>query len=157
VTGITPYVEGLPAKQMELAREVVPRAARIGVLANVSDPKAPPQLQELEAAGRDLGVTVVVADAPTPDDVDGAGHGAHRRWDVFRPGDCDWFCEPSRYSRSRRSEWHLSRLLLRRRPGWHRDPWSDLRSHRLVRLCRRNRAIARCGRTPRWLPEKTSD
>jgi hypothetical protein len=29
-------VEGLPAKQMELAREVVPRAARIGVLANVS-------------------------------------------------------------------------------------------------------------------------
>jgi hypothetical protein len=47
-------------------------AARIGVLANVSDPKAPPQLQELEAAGRDLGVTVVVADAPTPDDVDGA-------------------------------------------------------------------------------------
>src|SRR5215472_9976904 len=72
VTGITPYVEGLPAKQMELAREVVPRAARIGVLANLSDPKAPPQLQELEAAGRDLGVTVVVADAPTPDDVDGA-------------------------------------------------------------------------------------
>jgi len=72
VTGITPYVEGLPAKQMELAREIVPRAARIGVLANVSDPKAPPQLQELEAAGRDLGVTVVVADAPTPDDVDGA-------------------------------------------------------------------------------------
>ena len=70
VTGITPYVEGLPAKQMELAREVVPRAARIGVLANVSDPKGPPQLQELEAAGRDLGVTVVVADAPTPDDVD---------------------------------------------------------------------------------------
>jgi putative ABC transport system substrate-binding protein len=33
VTGITPYVEGLPAKQMELAREVVPGAARIGVLA----------------------------------------------------------------------------------------------------------------------------
>jgi len=29
-------------------------------------------LQELEAAGRDLGVTVVVADAPTPDDVGGA-------------------------------------------------------------------------------------
>ena len=31
VTGITPYVEGLPAKQMELAREIVPSAARIGV------------------------------------------------------------------------------------------------------------------------------
>src|SRR5262245_25806904 len=28
VTGITPYVAGLPAKQLELAREVVPGAAR---------------------------------------------------------------------------------------------------------------------------------
>ena len=37
VTGITPYVEGLPAKQMELAREIVPSAARVGVLANLSD------------------------------------------------------------------------------------------------------------------------
>ena len=72
VTGITPYVEGLPAKQMELAREVVPGAARIGVLANLSDPKAPPQLQELEAAGRKLGAKVIAADAHTPDDLDGA-------------------------------------------------------------------------------------
>ena len=30
VTGITPYVAGLPAKQLELAREIVPRARRIG-------------------------------------------------------------------------------------------------------------------------------
>src|SRR5215813_13266385 len=72
VTGITPYVEGLPAKQMELAREVVPGAARVGVLANQSDPKAPPQLQELESAGEKLGVTVVVADAHSPDDLDSA-------------------------------------------------------------------------------------
>ena len=28
VTGITPYVKGLPAKQLELAREVVPGATR---------------------------------------------------------------------------------------------------------------------------------
>ena len=60
VTGITPYVEGLPAKQMELAREIVPSAARVGVLANLSDPKAPPQLHELEAAGQQLGVKVIV-------------------------------------------------------------------------------------------------
>ncbi len=38
VTGITPYVEGLPAKQMELAREVVPGAARIGILSNAGRP-----------------------------------------------------------------------------------------------------------------------
>src|SRR5271166_346945 len=72
VTGIAPYVAGLPAKQMELAREVVPGAARIGVLANSSDPKAPPQLQELETAGQELGVKVAVADAHTPDGLDGA-------------------------------------------------------------------------------------
>ena len=47
-----PLRGGLPAKQMELAREIVPSAARVGVLANLSDPKAPPQLHELEAAGQ---------------------------------------------------------------------------------------------------------
>jgi putative tryptophan/tyrosine transport system substrate-binding protein len=84
VTGITPYVEGLPAKQMELAREVVPGAARIGVLANLSDPKAPPQLHELEAAGQQLGVKVIVADVNVPDDLDGAFRTlADRRIDVM--------------------------------------------------------------------------
>jgi putative tryptophan/tyrosine transport system substrate-binding protein len=84
VTGITPYVAGLPAKQMELAREVVPGAARIGVLANLSDPKAPPQSQELEAAGRELGVNVVAEDVPTPNDLDGAFQAlARQRVDVL--------------------------------------------------------------------------
>src|SRR6266446_2189237 len=83
VTGITPYVAGLPAKQMELAREVVPSAGRIGVLANLSDPKAPPQWQELEAAGRELGVNVVAEDVPTPNDLDGAFQAlARQRVDV---------------------------------------------------------------------------
>jgi putative ABC transport system substrate-binding protein len=50
VTGITPYVAGLPAKQMELAREVVPSAATIGVLANSIDPKGTPQWHELVGA-----------------------------------------------------------------------------------------------------------
>jgi len=72
VTGITPYVAGLPAKQMELAREVVPGASRIGVLANLSDPKAPPQFQELEAAGSALEIKVIAADVNVPDDLDGA-------------------------------------------------------------------------------------
>jgi putative tryptophan/tyrosine transport system substrate-binding protein len=72
VTGIAPYVAGLPAKQMEFAREVVIGAARIGVLSNLSDAKAPPQLQELEEAGQKLGVKLAVADARTPDDLDGA-------------------------------------------------------------------------------------
>jgi putative ABC transport system substrate-binding protein len=72
VTGIAPYVAGLPGKQIELAREVVPGASRIGVLANLNDAKAPPQWEELEAVGRKLGLNVVLADAHTPDDLDGA-------------------------------------------------------------------------------------
>jgi putative ABC transport system substrate-binding protein len=84
VTGIAPYVAGLPAKQMELAREVVPGAAHIGVLTNSSDPKAPPQLQELETAAQELGVKVAVADVRTPDDLNGAFEVlAHQHIDVL--------------------------------------------------------------------------
>ena len=78
VTGISPYVAGLPAKQ--LAREIVPGAGNIGVLANLVDAKAPPQLQELKSAGLESGIEVIAAEADTPDDLDGAikmlvGHG----------------------------------------------------------------------------------
>jgi putative ABC transport system substrate-binding protein len=72
VTGIEPYVAGLPAKQMEIAREVVPNARTIGLLTNVVDPKVPPQVKELEAAGRALEISVVASDANQPDDVESA-------------------------------------------------------------------------------------
>ena len=72
VTGIEPYVAGLPAKQIEFAREVVPRVSKMGLLTNLSDPKAPPQAQELEALARTLGVKTVSADANRPEDIDGA-------------------------------------------------------------------------------------
>ena len=69
VTGITPYVTGLPARQMELAREVVPGARKIGVLNDINDPKAPPQWEELQAAGQALGVIVTAAEVRSPDDL----------------------------------------------------------------------------------------
>jgi putative ABC transport system substrate-binding protein len=72
VTGIMPYVAGLPGKQMELARAVVPGAGKVGLLGNMNDPKAPPQRQELEDAGRALGVTVVVPEVHGPADLGGA-------------------------------------------------------------------------------------
>jgi putative ABC transport system substrate-binding protein len=72
VTGIEPYVAGLPAKQMELACEVVPSAKKVGVLTNLHDPKAAPQLPELEAAGHALGVETVPSDANTPEEIEGA-------------------------------------------------------------------------------------
>jgi putative tryptophan/tyrosine transport system substrate-binding protein len=72
VTGIAPYVNGLPAKQLELAREIVPGATRIGLLDDVTDPKAHPQRQEIEAAGQVLKVRIVTVETRTGDDIDQA-------------------------------------------------------------------------------------
>jgi ABC-type uncharacterized transport system substrate-binding protein len=69
VTGITPYVAGLPAKQLELAREVVPRATRIGLLDDVTDPKAHPQRKEIEAAGRAVEISIIPAEVRTSADI----------------------------------------------------------------------------------------
>jgi len=51
VTGIMPYVAGLPTKQLELARELVPGATRIGLFDDVTDLKAIPEGREIKAAG----------------------------------------------------------------------------------------------------------
>jgi putative tryptophan/tyrosine transport system substrate-binding protein len=72
VTGIEPYVAGLPAKQMELAREIVPGANRVGLLTNLSDPKAPPQAGELEAAGHGLEINITSSDANRPEEIESA-------------------------------------------------------------------------------------
>jgi ABC-type uncharacterized transport system substrate-binding protein len=72
VTGLEPYVAGLPAKQMEFAREILPGASKIGLLTNLSDPKAPPQAQELLAAARGLEVEVTSSDANRPEEIESA-------------------------------------------------------------------------------------
>ncbi|MBR0712677.1 ABC transporter substrate-binding protein [Bradyrhizobium liaoningense] len=83
VTGIEPYVAGLPTKQIELAREIAPNASRIGLLTNLADPKGPPQMVDLRGACRTLGLTVVEADASSPDDISAAlGTLARKQVDV---------------------------------------------------------------------------
>jgi putative ABC transport system substrate-binding protein len=72
VTGIEPYLAGLPTKQIELAREVVPTARRVGLLTNLSDPKGPPQIGDLKAACQALSLGVVEADASAAKDIPGA-------------------------------------------------------------------------------------
>jgi ABC-type uncharacterized transport system substrate-binding protein len=72
VTGIAPYVDGLPAKQMELARELVPGAGKIGVLGNIFHERARPQRYELEDTAQKLGVAVVAPEVRGPEDLDGA-------------------------------------------------------------------------------------
>src|SRR5262249_48863221 len=69
LTGISPYVKGLPSKQLELAREIVAGAMRIGLLDDVTDPKAHPQRQEIEATARRLEIEIVPAEVRTAADV----------------------------------------------------------------------------------------
>jgi putative ABC transport system substrate-binding protein len=72
VTGIMPYVAGLPTKQLELARELVPGATRIGLLDDVTDPKALPQSREIKAAGEKLEIHIIPAEVRTAADIDKA-------------------------------------------------------------------------------------
>jgi putative ABC transport system substrate-binding protein len=69
VTGITPYVKGLPAKQLELARELVPGATRVGLVDDVTDPKAHPQRLEIETTARSLALKVVPEEVRTAADI----------------------------------------------------------------------------------------
>jgi putative tryptophan/tyrosine transport system substrate-binding protein len=69
VTGIMPYVKGLPTKQLELARELVTGASRIGLLDDVTDPKARPQGQEIKAAGQNLEINIISAEVHTAADI----------------------------------------------------------------------------------------
>jgi putative ABC transport system substrate-binding protein len=72
VTGVMPYVAGLPAKQIELLREIVPKAAKIGLLANMNDPKAGAQRDEMMPAAAKLGLAVAAPQLNSPGDLEGA-------------------------------------------------------------------------------------
>jgi putative ABC transport system substrate-binding protein len=69
VTGIMPHVDGLLAKQIELAREIVPGAGSVGILGNMSDPKAPSRRQELEEAARTPGIKIIASEVLTSEDL----------------------------------------------------------------------------------------
>jgi putative ABC transport system substrate-binding protein len=72
LTGIMPYVRGLPAKQLEIAREIVPGAQKIGIINDTSDIKATGQWDEIEAAAAKFEIKIVMADARRPEDVEPA-------------------------------------------------------------------------------------
>lgn len=72
VTGVMPYVKGLPSKQIELLREVVPKAKRVGLLGNMNDPKAGAQRDEMMGAAARFGLAVVTPQLSGPQDLGAA-------------------------------------------------------------------------------------
>ena len=72
VTGLTFMASGIAAKRLELLREAVPKISRALVLSYRVDPIAEPQLKELEAAASALGVSLLVKDIRTAEDIPAA-------------------------------------------------------------------------------------
>jgi ABC-type uncharacterized transport system substrate-binding protein len=72
VTGVTLFAYLLDAKRVELAHELVPKAAAIALLVNPSSPQAEKQAAETEAAARAIGQRLVVLNASSDNDLEPA-------------------------------------------------------------------------------------
>ena len=72
MTGITTIAADLNTKRLQLLKDTVPGLARVGVIINPTHPLLERWTQELEAAGRSLGVKVQVVGVPVDDPPDQA-------------------------------------------------------------------------------------
>jgi putative ABC transport system substrate-binding protein len=70
VTGLLSSLPGLPAKQLELVRDLLSGATRIGLLANPTNISDLSQRQEMETAGAEMGVKLIPVETRTPEDLD---------------------------------------------------------------------------------------
>jgi putative tryptophan/tyrosine transport system substrate-binding protein len=70
VTGIAFMFTRLGAKNLELLRELAPKATVVAALANPSNPNAEPQLKDLQAAARTLGLQLVTISASNDAEID---------------------------------------------------------------------------------------
>jgi putative tryptophan/tyrosine transport system substrate-binding protein len=72
ITGLAMLLTDLAAKELEILKEAVPQATRIGVLWNPTTPSHPPAVQAVKDAAEKLGVTLRIVPARTAEDFDGA-------------------------------------------------------------------------------------
>jgi putative ABC transport system substrate-binding protein len=70
VTGLLSSLPGLPAKQLELARDLIPGVTRIGLLVNPTNVSDLNQRQEMETAGAAMAVKLIPVETRTPEDLD---------------------------------------------------------------------------------------
>jgi putative ABC transport system substrate-binding protein len=69
ITGMSMMVSETAAKRLGLLKEAVPEISRVLVLSYLADPIAPLQVTALKEAARSLGVTLLVQDIRTGDDL----------------------------------------------------------------------------------------
>ena len=68
ITGLTMLLTDLSAGELEILKEAVPQAGRIGVLWNPTTPSHAPALKAIEAGAEKLGVKLGIVPAQTRDD-----------------------------------------------------------------------------------------
>jgi len=74
-TGLSYLGAELNPKRVELLREVIPHATRFAVLGNPHHPLFSPMLANTDAAGRELGLQIQVAESSTPSELEPAFQG----------------------------------------------------------------------------------
>jgi putative ABC transport system substrate-binding protein len=72
VTGLTDIAEEVAGKRIEVLREAVPSVTRIAVLWNPANASSGPQMKDMEAAGRKLGLSVRSIEVRDVNQLDGA-------------------------------------------------------------------------------------
>jgi putative ABC transport system substrate-binding protein len=69
VTGLSNQSADLAGKRLELLREVIPALSRLAVIANIGNPQAVPEIREVQAAARTLGLEVATAEIRRTEDI----------------------------------------------------------------------------------------
>ena len=72
LTGIDIFTGELAAKRLEMLRDLLPKATRIGVLVNPADPVTDTQLKDIHTAARAMGLQIKVHNADTRAEIDAA-------------------------------------------------------------------------------------
>jgi putative ABC transport system substrate-binding protein len=72
MTGLSLQTTDLAAKRLELLREIAPSIRRLGVLANIGNAAAVPEIDEVQAAARILGLEVVTSEMRQAEDITSA-------------------------------------------------------------------------------------
>ncbi len=72
ITGLASSADDSSGKQVELLRTLVPTLSRLGLLTHPKNPNREPVIKSVEAAARTINVSVAVANAESPEDIERA-------------------------------------------------------------------------------------